>query len=158
MLVIEQDKLLIGWCEWCQLPKLNLPAIKAKIDTGAQTSALHAFDIRPFCQNGQEWVCFSAHPIQGNDEIIVECTAEVVGKRHIMSSNGHIEHRYVIKTPLTLDNQTWDIEITLSDRDPLKFRMLLGRQALRKHIIIDPNRILYQGKIRKDDLYAMYMK
>ncbi len=153
---IIKDKLLIGWNEWCQLPDLNLSAVKAKIDTGAKTSAIHAFDIKPIRMKGKKFVRFSVHPLQGNNDVIVRCKAPVVDERNVMSSNGHKEHRIVIKTPLILGNQTWDIELTLSNRDPLKFRMLLGREALNGRVIIDPIHTTRQGKIKKDALKKMY--
>lgn len=149
-------KILIGWSEWCQLPQLNLPAIKAKIDTGARTSSLHAFNITPFKQDGKDWVHFEMHPLQYNDSLVVQCKAPIVDERSVMSSNGSKEHRYVITTPLKLGNEIWDIELTLSNRDPLRFRMLLGRAALQKHTLIDPNRRYCNGKISKSKALLLY--
>ncbi|MDQ2994445.1 MAG: RimK/LysX family protein, partial [Pseudomonadota bacterium] len=142
--------------EWCQLPDLNLPAIKAKIDTGARTSALHAFNIKPYKQANKDWVNFEIHPIQYNDAVIVKCKAEVIDERSVMSSNGMKEHRYVISTPLKLGSVVWNIELTLSNRDPLKFRMLLGREALKKHTIIDPNRSFCAGRMATSKAISLY--
>jgi ribosomal protein S6--L-glutamate ligase len=153
---ILENKLVVGWHEWCALPKLNLPAIKAKIDTGAKTSALHAFDIDHYCKNHKDYVRFYIHPVQANDDIMIRCKARVVDVRYVMSSNGHKEKRYVISTPLELGGECWDIEVTLSNRDPLTFRMLLGREAMGKHVIVDPHRINCQGKMSKRQQYELY--
>ncbi len=142
----QRNKLMIGWEEWCSLPDLGLPAIKAKIDTGAKTSALHAFNIQPFQQDGIALVSFSVYPLQRNKDVYKTCVAEIIDERIVMNSGGHKELRYVIKTPLILGDQRWDIEITLSNREPLTFRMLLGREALNGHVIIDPMKSMRQGK------------
>ncbi|MDF1827754.1 MAG: RimK/LysX family protein [Legionellaceae bacterium] len=141
-----QKKLLIGRSEWCALPLLNVPLIKAKIDTGAKTSALHAFNIECDHADGQARVHYDIHPIQGNDDVIVRCTSLVIDQRMIMSSNGHKENRYVISTSLSLGTKTWPIELTLSNRDPLRFRLLLGREALNRRVMIDPNLNYHQDK------------
>lgn len=150
------NRLLIGWYEWCALPNLKLPAIKAKIDTGAKTSALHAENIKTFEKNGINWVRFTVYPLQGNKLIKIRCSAQLIDERAIMSSNGHKEHRYVIVTPLTLGNITWDIELTLSNREPLKFRMLLGREALKNHTLISPNNTCLQRKVKQSTLKKLY--
>ncbi|GAB4393483.1 MAG: hypothetical protein Tsb005_11930 [Gammaproteobacteria bacterium] len=151
-----QNKLLIGWNEWCQLPDLHIPAIKAKVDTGAKTSALHAFNIKAIKIHGVHHVQFNIHPIQKNDEVIVQCKAPIIDERDVISSNGHKEHRYVISTLLRLADQAWEIEITLSNRDPLAFRMLLGREALKNRVIIDPHATCVQGKISNTLLTKLY--
>ena len=151
------EKMLIGWSEWCGLPELNLPVIKAKIDTGAKTSALHAYDIKKITIKNKLYVNFKIHPLQRNNELIRECQAEVVDERHIMSSNGHIEHRCVIQTLLQLGDKAWDIQITLSNRDPLAFRMLLGREALNGRVLIDPVSKCQQGKINKKMALSFYL-
>lgn len=142
-----REKLLIGRDEWCQLPDLHIPAIKAKIDTGAKTSALHAFNIKRIQKNQKRYVKFDIHPLQGDDHTLVTCRAPIVDERHIMSSSGHIEHRYVIQTTVAIGNQQWLIEVTLSNRDPLRYRMLLGREALNSRVLIDPNLTCHQKKI-----------
>lgn len=147
MLTYVKNKLIVGWNEWCSLPDLGIAQIKAKIDTGAKTSALHAFDIHED-RTGNN-VNFSIHPLQANRKITVKCHAPIVDVRHIMSSNGHNELRYVIMTTLVMGELSWEIEMTLSNRDPLKYRMLLGRKALVKHVIVDPSRSLCLGKIHK---------
>lgn len=150
------DKLLIGRSEWCRLPKLKLPAIKAKIDTGAKTSALHALNIKPFRQKGQTWVYFDVYPLQGNQQVLVACKAPVLGRRLVMSSNGHKENRYVIETALGLGEHCWKIQLTLANRDPLRFRLLLGREALGSRFLIDPNSVHRQGYLKKKTVLEYY--
>lgn len=134
-----QSKLItVGWREWVTLPKLGLSAVKAKIDTGARTSCLHAFSIEPFIKNEVEWVRFGFHPIQGDNNTEIYCEAEVFDKRTVSDSGGHKEERYVIKSDLVIDNQCWPIEITLTNRDTMLFRMLLGRTALKNKAIVNP--------------------
>lgn len=152
----QGEKILVGWQEWCALPKFGIPAIKAKIDTGAKTSAIHAFDIKPFTRQGYLHVHFALCPLQADQELIKVCSAEVVDQRWVMSSNGHKENRYVIQTPITIAEKSWVIELTLSDRDPLKFRLLLGRAALADRVIIDPSRRLCLGKLSSEQVHALY--
>lgn len=142
MSIIRKSKILpmIGWREWAALPELGIGQIKAKIDTGARTSALHAFSITPFKENGKDRIRFDIHPLQGDTTHTMTCEADVVDLRWISDSGGHKEERYVINTPITLDGQTWPIEITLAERDTMLFRMLLGRRAIRKRFVINPGR------------------
>jgi len=148
---------LIGWQEWCALPKFDLPAIKAKIDTGAKTCVLHASDLHPFHRHGKLHVHFIVHPLQRSKKFETTCTAEVIDERTVMNSGGHKERRYVILSTLTLGEMTWDIELSLTNRDPMAFRMLLGRDALKNHSVIDPGKILIQGKLKARELHALYM-
>lgn len=154
----NRKTILIGWKEWCQLPALGLPLIKAKIDTGAKTSALHAFKIKSFQKKDIEYVRFCIHPIQGNNDIVRTCTAKVKDYRLVMSSNGAQEKRFVIDTKLILGNteQSWNIELTLSDREPLRFRMLLGREALVKYVMIDPSADFLAGRFSKAKVCNVY--
>ncbi|OGT38372.1 MAG: ribosomal protein S6 modification protein [Gammaproteobacteria bacterium RIFCSPHIGHO2_12_FULL_38_14] len=131
---------IIGWREWVSLPLLNINKIKAKIDTGARTSALHAFALQPFTENGTKKIRFDIHPLQHNTKEIVTCVADIVDKRLVTDSGGHSEERFVIQTPVTIAGQTWLIEITLTERENMLFRMLLGRSALRKRFMINPSR------------------
>ena len=126
----------LGWEEWLALPDLGLPAIKAKVDTGARTSALHAFQVESFQRDNQEWVRFSIHPIQGQDQVS-HCEAVVLDRRVVTDSGGHKEERPVILTHIELGGRRWPIEITLTDRENMKFRMLLGRTAMGE-IAVDP--------------------
>ena len=153
---IHHERFLIGWEEWCALKKLGLPAIQAKIDTGAKTSALHAFDIEMYHRKDEKWVRFKVHPLANNKIITHLCHARLVDFRRVTNSGGQQEWRYVITTPLTLGRETWDIQITLTDRSPLSFRMLLGREALRGHVMIDPQKSHVTGKWRKVELRALY--
>lgn len=130
----------IGWREWVSLPDLGIHSIKAKIDTGARTSALHAFSLKPFKEGNQEKIAFDIHPLQQNTAQVVTCVADVIDLRMVTDSGGHTEERYVITTPITIGGSTWDIEITLTERDTMLFRMLLGRSAIRKRYLVNPGR------------------
>lgn len=151
-------QLIIGRNEWCALPDLHVPAIKVKIDTGARTSAIHAFNIEPVMRQGIKYVHFDILPLQTNGDILIACKAPILDERYIMSSNGHKEHRYVIATQLRLNQELWNIELTLSNRDPLRFRMLLGREALSNRVLIHPGITCHQGKVSKQQLRKIYQK
>lgn len=136
---------IIGWRENIALPQLNVNSIKAKIDTGARSSALHAFKIEEFKLNNKLMICFQIHPFQRDDKRIITAEAELLEYRHIKSSNGQIQHRPVILTMAQLGAQQWEIELTLTNRDVMGFRMLLGRQALRHRFLIDPGKSFLQS-------------
>lgn len=140
---------LVGWREWVSLPDLGINRIKAKIDTGARTSALHAFSLRPFAENGKDRITFDIHPMQHNTDHIITCTADVIDKRDVTDSGGHTEERFVIQTLITIAGQSWPIEITLTERENMLFRMLLGRSALRKRFIVNPARSFVTTRIHK---------
>ncbi|MFT4562756.1 MAG: hypothetical protein ACI9BW_002503 [Gammaproteobacteria bacterium] len=143
---MEDDLLIFGWREWVGLPELGVPRIKAKVDTGARTSALHAFKLRPFKEDGIQCVEFSLHPHQRDLETVVVCRANVVDQRTVTDSGGHKEERWVVSTPLSIGPHTWPIEITLTARDDMKFRMLLGRNALKRHALVDSSASYVVGK------------
>jgi hypothetical protein len=130
----------IGWREWLALPELGIRRIKAKVDTGARSSALHAYDMEYFTDRGGRWVRFKVHPVQRNSRIVRACQAQVVDMRNVTSSGGHTTLRPVIITDVELQEQRWKVEITLIARDEMGFRMLLGRQAVRDHFLVDPGR------------------
>jgi hypothetical protein len=129
---------MVGWREWAALPDFDVKRINAKIDTGAKTSALHAFRIREVMLNGVEHVEFFLHPLQRRRKPEVFCRAPLVGQRVVRSSNGQEEERYVIETRLCLGGKVWKIELTLTNRDAMGFRLLVGRDALRRKFVIDP--------------------
>ncbi|MEJ2338108.1 MAG: RimK/LysX family protein [Gemmatimonadales bacterium] len=136
----------VGWREWVSLPKLHIPAIKAKIDTGARSSALHALDVQVSRRDGIDVVRFKVHPFQRDSSTTVSAEAQLVDEREVKSSSGHAALRPVIRTPLQLLGQRWPIELTLTNRDEMGFRMLLGRQTLRGRFLVDPGRSFFAGK------------
>ncbi len=136
----------LGWREWIGFPDLNIPRVKAKIDTGARTSALHAFMVEPFTRDAQQWVRFAIHPAQGDTETVIECEAPVKDQRVVRDSGGHEELRYVIETQIAIGEDVIRSEVTLTDRDSMRFRVLLGRTALRANYVIHPGRSYIQGK------------
>jgi hypothetical protein len=140
------NKTIIGWREWLTLPDLGIKAIKAKIDTGARTSALHAFDLEPFERGGILKVKFGVHPLQRRKDIEIHCVADVVDRRRVTSSDGQSERRFVIRTSVKLGKFDWPIELTLTSRKAMRFRMLLGRAAISNHLVVDPAKSYMSGR------------
>lgn len=140
---------ILGWREWVALPQLGIARIKAKIDTGARTSALHAFSLEPYQENGKEKIKFLMHPFQNDTKHIIACAADVIDKRFVTDSGGHREERFVIQTLITAASLTWTIEITLTERENMLFRMLLGRSALKKRFTVNPGRSFITSRIEK---------
>lgn len=137
---MADEQTVIGWREWVALPDLGITHVKAKIDTGARTSALHAFSLQPFQRAGSAWVRFRVHPLQKLKHPVVSCEAEVVDRRWVRDSGGHKEFRHVIVSRVSLGGISWPIELTLTDRETMLFRMLLGRTALGGQFIVAPAR------------------
>ncbi|MEH6543034.1 MAG: ATP-dependent zinc protease [Porticoccaceae bacterium] len=145
--LLQESPISLGWREWLSLPELGLPPIKAKIDTGARTSCLHAFSLQPFSRDGKPWVRFGMHPNQRDISKEIFCEAEVIDERIVTDSGGHKETRYVILTQLVLPTASWPIEVTLTNRDSMRFRMLLGRSAMQGRIVVMPDQSYLLGKM-----------
>lgn len=129
---------VIGWREWIGLPSLGISAVKAKIDTGATTSSLHAIHIERFRRDGKDYARFQVHPIQKNSRLTIQAEAPLVEYRSVRSSSGHESSRPVILTQIELFDEIWPIELTLANRDEMGFRMLIGRRAMKKRFLVDP--------------------
>ncbi|MDO5638025.1 MAG: 30S ribosomal protein S6--L-glutamate ligase [Myroides sp.] len=149
-------KVIVGSEEWCSLPELKVPAIKIRVDSGAKTSALHADQIVPFEKDGEKWIKFIVHPIQRNTKGAIQCEAKVIDKRIVKSSSGTRESRYVINTDISLGDQTWTIELTLTNRDSMGYRMLLGREAMAGRLIVDPDEHFKFGIVTPEKLKEYY--
>lgn len=141
------ENLIIGWREWLALPELQIPAIKAKVDTGARTSALHAFFVEPLARDGIQMVRFGVHPLQKRLDLEIICEAPVKDYRSVSDSGGHREMRYVIETVICLGDRTLRAELTLTNRDNMKFRMLLGRTAMDRVAVI-PDKSYLTGRLK----------
>jgi hypothetical protein len=141
--------LTLGWREWVGLPELGIPAVKAKVDTGARTSALHAFEVWPLSENGVQRVQFKIHPLQKDSDTVIVCTADVLDERTVTDSGGHREKRWVIETLLSIGPHRWPIEMTLTARENMLFRMLLGRTAFKGRATVDPSRSYLVGKKKR---------
>lgn len=140
---------VIGWREWVGLPDLHVRRIKAKIDTGARSSSIHAFDVETYCVGEVERVKFSIHPIQFRDDIVVEADAPILERRHIRSSNGEVSERIVIRTQLEIRRRRMWMDLTLANRDTMGFRMLVGREAIRERYLVDPSASYRAGTRRR---------
>lgn len=137
---------LAGWREWVSLPDIGVPWVKAKLDTGARSSALHAFDLHHFVRSGEEWVRYSVHPWQRSSDDATTVESRVHDLRHVRSSSGHGEDRYVVLMDIGLVGRTVTAELTLSRRDEMGFRMLIGREVLRRGFVVDSGRSYLGGR------------
>lgn len=144
----EPERILVGWREQVTLPRLGL-RLRCKVDTGAKTSALHATDQETFDKDGQRWVRFVVHPLRRREDVEVQCEAPVLDERTVKNSGGFEEHRTVIRTVLRLGEIEWEVDLTLTDRRSMAYRMLLGRRAMAGHVRVDPGLSYVHGKTRK---------
>jgi hypothetical protein len=140
---------MVGWRERAALPDLGIRLIKCKVDTGARTSSLHAFDVATFERNGSTWVRFGVHPRRRDDETEIWCESEILGERSVTNSGGASELRIVLRTRVRIGEQIWPIELNLTDRSTMGYRMLLGRTALDHRFLVDPSSSWLQGRPRK---------
>lgn len=155
---VNNDKIIVGSEEWCAFPDLGIPAIKARVDTGAKTSSIHAFNIQKFRRQGQSWVSFEIHPLQNNRSTVIRCEKPIVDKRVVKSSSGIGETRYVILAHLRMGQSVWKVELTLANRDSMGFRMLLGREAMSQRLVVDPSLSFCQGEVHEQELDEFYGK
>lgn len=146
----RDERSAIGWREWIALPELGVPEIKAKIDTGARSSALHVFDVEVVRRRGKHVVRFTVHPYQRDTRTTIVAEAELLEYRKVKSSGGHETVRPVILTDVELAGRRWPIELTLASRDTMGFRMLLGRQAIRDRFVVDPGHSFLTGKRKRN--------
>lgn len=154
--MVNQERIIVGNEEWCVFPSLHIPAIKARVDSGAKTSAIHAFNIQPFQQDGEDWVSFHVHPLQNDRKVVVHCQAPVVDRRVVKSSTGTAEKRYVISTDIQLGDNHWEVELTLTNRDSMGYRMLLGREAMLGRMLVDPAESFCAGEVTDRELNRLY--
>lgn len=145
---VDHSKTLIGWKEWLSLPELGIHFIKAKIDTGARTSALHASSLVIKFERGQKIACFTIKPLPNRPNIIVSCEAPVIDERVVSDSSGNREKRFVIRSQLQIGGREWPIEITLANREKMSVKMLLGREAM-KYLMVDPAKAYLLGRPKK---------
>lgn len=149
-MVTTKKKLpVIGWREWVGLPGLGIDKIKVKVDSGARSSSLHAFDMKLFDRDGEQWVRFKVQPVQRSNAKTVVVEAKVLEFRSVRSSSGVAKRRPVIITDVDLLGKRWPVELTLASRDEMGFRMLLGREAFRGRFLVDGGRSYYGGKPKR---------
>ncbi|MFP4362989.1 MAG: 30S ribosomal protein S6--L-glutamate ligase [Spirochaetia bacterium] len=150
------NKIVVGTEEWCSLPEMGIPAIKARIDSGAKTSSIHAVNIQAFERNGAEWVSFEVHPLQNNRKTVIRHEAKVIDVREVKNTSGIPEKRYVIRELMKLGEDSWEIELTLANRDAMGFRMLLGREAMIEKVLIDPSGKMNLTGYNPTQIHHMY--
>ena len=151
---MTNNLLKVGWREWIALPELGIPALKVKVDTGARTSALHTFSLETFEVDGQLKVRFGVHPLRKRLDIEIFCLADVIDQRIVKDSGGHREERVIIRTPVRFGQMEWPIEVSLTKRESMLFRMLVGRTAMADKLIVDPTESYLMGR----SLGRVYMR
>lgn len=152
----NEEKIIIGGEEWFSFPALGIPAIKARVDSGAKTSSIHAFNIQKFNRDGEAWVSFEVHPLQNNRQVVIRCERPIVDKRSVKSSTGIAETRYVVEVTIKAGSISWDIELNLANRDSMGYRMLLGREAMSGRVLVDPSLSHCLGEVTKANLDEFY--
>lgn len=148
---------ILGFEEWVGLPELGLPSLKVKVDTGARTSALHAAGIERFEMGGRSMVRFKVQPVPRRPQIEIECVGHVIDRRNVTSSNGEVELRFVIETTIEMGDRSWPIQMTLTNRAGMSYRMLIGRQALQPGMLVDPKASFHQAR-RSHKVYRKLLK
>jgi len=141
-----EGKQVVGWREWVSMPGICIPAIKAKMDTGARTSALHTYLLETYRKKGKKMVRFGIHPLQRRTDVGILCESEVIDERMVSDSGGHREKRLVILADVALGGCSFDIELTLTNRDSMLFRLLIGRTAMDGNLVVDPERSFVFGR------------
>ena len=154
----NNSKIVVGSEEWCSFPELGVPAIKARIDSGAKTSSIHAFNIHRFRRDGKAWVSFEVHPLQNDRKTVIRCERPILDKRAVKSSSGISETRFVVGARLKIANEIWDIELTLANRDSMGYRMLLGREAMSGRMLVDPSISFSLGEVTSEEISDYYGK
>lgn len=153
---MSEKLITVGWIERVSFPELSVPSIRAKIDTGARTSALHVTNLQRFERQGEEFASFDVHPMRRYQQHAVRCEALVIGEKKIKNSGGQVQVRPVVITSLSIAGQTWAIQITLTNREKMRFNMLLGREAMRKKIAVDPGSQYLQGYHNHKSMMSIY--
>ena len=151
----NENKLIVGWREWISLPDLGIKSIKSKMDTGARTSALHTYFIEPVDNSDRPMVRFGVHPKQKSDKNGIICTADIIDQRRIVDSGGHPELRYIIRTSVMVAGRKWPIDLSLTNREQMRFRLLIGRSAISENLIIDPQLSFTLGRPLKKSFKAV---
>lgn len=150
------NKLVVGSEQWCSFSGFSIPVIKARVNSGAKTSTIHAFNIQSFNRNGQAWVSFEVHPIQNDSKITTHYENPIVDRRYVKSSNGNREKRFVISEPVLIGGDIWEMKLTLTNRDIMGYRMLLGREAKSGRMLVDPADNLLLGELTNSEISQLY--
>ncbi len=153
---MSKKLITVGWIELASLPELSIPAIRVKVDTGARTSALHVTNLERFERQGEGFASFDVHPMRRYQAHTVRCQAPVIGEKKVKSSGGHVQIRPVVVTSLCIAGQTWTIQVTLTNREKMRFKMLLGREAMREKIEVDPGAQYLQGYQSHKSMMSTY--